>query len=234
MDAIINQLLRCFPGSFVNYNGEFIANRRANVYFVIKDCKTERDVQCKVLEWFSRHASKSAPFKTKESNVKFRIFMRNGINEFLGTNFSEAELLDVYIHLGNGINHQLTVAFIRSGYDLSVFKIGRRNLVILADLLLEKLNTLQYKARTLEQIRGGNDVLHRLMPKLINEMATYDASTVAHGHWEYGKWENGHWVKGKERCRCSICHRDFAFDTLNIWIGCPHCLAKMDGDFENE
>ena len=56
------------------------------------------------------------------------------------------------------------------------------------------------------------------------------AVEVVHGHWEYGKWEQGHWVKGNERCRRSVCHRDFAVDNLNIWHGCPQCLAKMDGD----
>lgn len=55
-----------------------------------------------------------------------------------------------------------------------------------------------------------------------------DAVPVVHGRWEYGKWEQGHWVKGNERCRCSVCHRDFAVDNLNIWHGCPQCFAKMD------
>lgn len=57
-----------------------------------------------------------------------------------------------------------------------------------------------------------------------------DAMEVVHGHWEYGKWEQGHWVSGNERCRCSVCRRDFAVDNLNVWHGCPHCLAKMDGE----
>lgn len=61
------------------------------------------------------------------------------------------------------------------------------------------------------------------------ECPTVEAEVIAHGKWEYGKWEEGHWVKGNERCRCSVCHRDFAVDNLNIWNGCPHCLARMDG-----
>ena len=66
----------------------------------------------------------------------------------------------------------------------------------------------------------------------IDEQPTVDAVEVIHGHWEYGKWEQGHWVKGNERCRCSVCHRDFAVDNSNIWHGCPQCLAKMDGGNE--
>lgn len=64
--------------------------------------------------------------------------------------------------------------------------------------------------------------------EVIGKQKTVNAVEVVHGHWEYGKWEQGHWVKGNERCRCSVCHRDFAFDNLNIWNGCPHCFAKMD------
>ena len=74
-------------------------------------------------------------------------------------------------------------------------------------------------------------------PKLayvIDNVPAVDAVEVAHGRWEYGKWEQGHWVKGNERCRCSVCHRDFAVDNLNIWHGCPQCLAKMDGEDVNE
>ena len=54
-------------------------------------------------------------------------------------------------------------------------------------------------------------------------------ATIRHARWEYGSWKNGHWVKGNDRCRCSACQRDFASDHQNIWNGCPHCLARMDG-----
>lgn len=67
----------------------------------------------------------------------------------------------------------------------------------------------------------------------VDRIKPVDAVEVVHGKWEYGKWENGHWVKGNERCRCSVCHRDFAVDHLNIWHGCPQCLAKMDGGNED-
>ena len=70
---------------------------------------------------------------------------------------------------------------------------------------------------------------HCSLVDALRNIPAVDAVEVVHGHWEYGKWENGHWVKGNERCRCSVCHRDFAVDNLNIWHGCPQCLAKMDG-----
>ena len=73
----------------------------------------------------------------------------------------------------------------------------------------------------------------KLAKAWLDEAPTVDAVEVVHGRWEYGKWEQGHWVKGNERCRCSVCNRDFAVDNLNIWHGCPHCLAKMDGGNED-
>lgn len=75
------------------------------------------------------------------------------------------------------------------------------------------------------------DVL-KMVAKWLDEAPTVEAEPVVHGRWEYGQWEQGHWVKGNERCRCSVCHRDFAVDNANIWNGCPHCLAKMDGGDE--
>ena len=76
---------------------------------------------------------------------------------------------------------------------------------------------------------GGYYLAEDVIPDIDNA-PTVDAVEVVHGYWEYGKWEQGHWVKGNERCRCSVCHRDFAVDNSNIWHGCPQCLAKMDGD----
>lgn len=67
-----------------------------------------------------------------------------------------------------------------------------------------------------------------ILNAILHHTPTVDAVPVVHGRWEYGKWEQGHWVKGNERCRCSVCHRDFAVDNSNIWHGCPQCLAKMD------
>lgn len=58
---IAMDLMKCFPGSFINHNGEFIAHRRANEYFNFATCADELDVKCKVLEWLSRAASKGEP-----------------------------------------------------------------------------------------------------------------------------------------------------------------------------
>ena len=110
-------LLNSFPNSFINEHNEFIAERRSNQYFLLNDCNSPRDIECKVLEWLSRPASKGQPYSQEWRNRKFREFMLNGINAFLDTGFSEDEMRTIYQHLGNAINHDKTILFIESGYD---------------------------------------------------------------------------------------------------------------------
>lgn len=115
-------LLEAFPKSFINENNEFIAELRSNQYFLLEDCKTPQDIECKVLEWLSRAASKGQPYSQEWRNRKFREFMLNGINAFLDTSFSEDEMRTIYQHLGNAVNHDKTVQFIESGYDFDILE----------------------------------------------------------------------------------------------------------------
>lgn len=112
-------LLKSFPGSFINENDEFIAHPRTNQYIILRDCAMPIDIECKVLEWFSRPAHKTAPYSQEWRNRKFHEFMRNGVNAFLDTRFSEMEMGTIYCALGNAIDHERTICFIESGYDFS-------------------------------------------------------------------------------------------------------------------
>ena len=118
--TVIKRLMKCFPGSFINQNGELIVHKKANEYLILHNCETELDLKCKVLEWFSRGAYKTAPFGTKRKNDEFHKFMRDGINEFLGTKFTEEDMDLIYTYLGNRCNHAKTVQFICRDYDFSV------------------------------------------------------------------------------------------------------------------
>ena len=117
---MVQKLMNCFPRSFINQNGEFIAHLKANEYFRLDNCESELDVKCKVLEWFSQGAYKRQPYGTKKLNNEFNKFMRDGINEYLGTDFDENAMEIIYTYLGNCCNHKLTIKFIESGYDMSV------------------------------------------------------------------------------------------------------------------
>lgn len=120
----ICRLMNAFPNSFINQNLEFIAHKEANEYFILKDCKNEFNVKCKVLEWLSRGAYKTCPFNTNHKNERFHNFMLNGINDFLGTDFTEEDISVIYDRLGNRVNHELTEKFVKSGYDMSLLERG--------------------------------------------------------------------------------------------------------------
>lgn len=118
----ISNLMNCFPGSFINQSGEFIAERYANQYFILTDCITKFDLKCKVLEWFSRGAYKTEPSKSQQRNQSLHAFMSEGINKYLGTNFTERDFEVIYTYLGNACDHEKTKEFINSGFDMNIFK----------------------------------------------------------------------------------------------------------------
>jgi hypothetical protein len=69
----------------------------------------------KVLEWLSRPA-------IREENDQVRSWYLKGINNFLGTNFTEEDVETVYCYLGNGINRTLAIEFVNGKYDLKILK----------------------------------------------------------------------------------------------------------------
>jgi hypothetical protein len=120
--SVALKLMQCFPKSFINYRGEFIAHARSNTYLVLDSCVCDGDVECKVLEWFSRSAYKTQTYDSTAANRKFHQFMLDGINQFLGTAFSFDDMELIYTYLGNAVNHDLTVRFVLSGYNLDLLR----------------------------------------------------------------------------------------------------------------
>ena len=119
IDNNIKQKLRnAFPGSIINAADEFVASRLNNDYFRLEDCNSLEDVQCKVLEWFSRSAHKGIPFQDERDNLFFQEKLLNSINRFLGTTFSKKDITKIYDILGNACKHNLTVQFVRHGFDM--------------------------------------------------------------------------------------------------------------------
>lgn len=176
---MVEQLQQCFPDGRLNYYNEFIAHRGANRHYgaaccKLGGCESAEDVIAAALEMLTIDCCKSAPFETPDANSRFHKYMLKGMNKLLGKAFTEKQYLGIYTCIGNGINHQLTVDFIRSGYDLKVLRDSRTERLISEDRLLADINKLEYRARSYDQIRGGNDVLRRLLPKLIAEQPTVE------------------------------------------------------------
>ena len=117
---ILKSLTSCFPGGFINGSGEFIANKRTNAYFNLLKCDTYFDVCCKIIEQLSRDCSCSMPYSTYGKNDHYHADMTTAVNRFLGTKLSVEDMELVYENLGNGCNHDLTMLFVKSDYDMRV------------------------------------------------------------------------------------------------------------------
>lgn len=63
---------------------------------------------------------KVTEYATNWRNERYHKKMQNCINDFLGTNFSEEDFETIYVVLGNAINHEKTMEFIKSGYNFKV------------------------------------------------------------------------------------------------------------------
>lgn len=111
-ESIRSRFTAAFPKFYINHNLEAIVHPRRNTYFLLTDIHTEQDLSAKILEWLSREASKSITKKSQKYHL-------DGINTFLGTNFSQEDMVQIYTYLGNRCNHNKTMRFIESGYDLS-------------------------------------------------------------------------------------------------------------------
>lgn len=119
---VLSKLFRAFPDAIINRNLEFVADpdRRVNSYFRLDNCETEEDVKAKCLEYLSRESFKSEHFNAAWRNAQVHAYHLCGINTFCGTAFTEDDVEEIYTHLGGAIHHQTTLAFIRSGYEMSV------------------------------------------------------------------------------------------------------------------
>ena len=123
-EELTGKLLECFPKSFINRNGEFIAHKKSNTYMLLENKENWMDVAVGVLEWFSREAFKTAPYKSDAANEKFHRIMLDGINKFLGPcrPLTHEDMELVYTYLGNGANHSLAVQFVESDCDMELLR----------------------------------------------------------------------------------------------------------------
>ena len=68
----IFNVMKCFPKSYITQFGELILSDKGNVYFTAKDCNTQKDIICKLLEWCSRPIAKGEPYRQEKRNKEWR------------------------------------------------------------------------------------------------------------------------------------------------------------------
>ena len=121
-EEYISRLMRLFPRSFINNINELILVSKTNLYFCLDDVESEFDVKCKLLEWCSRDSVKAMPYSSNRKNEMYQDDVRKSVNVYLDTNFDREQMEVIYCKLGNAINHDLTIKFVKSGYDMNLLK----------------------------------------------------------------------------------------------------------------
>lgn len=104
-----------FPAAFVNMYNELILIPKANMYIMLNQVRDERDFKAAVLEDCSRNAFKGCSRKLQDEHL-------DGINNLLDSKFTRDDIELIYTYLGNGIQHDLCLRFVASGYDLEVLR----------------------------------------------------------------------------------------------------------------
>jgi hypothetical protein len=104
-----------FPAAFVNMYNELILIPKANTYIMLNQVRDEQDFKAAVLEDCSRNAFKGCSGKLQGEHL-------DGINKLLDTKFTRDDMELIYTYLGNGIQHDLCLRFVASGYDLDVLR----------------------------------------------------------------------------------------------------------------
>ena len=114
----LKELLGLFPMSYINANMEVILIPKTNTYFSLEGVESRRDIIAKLLMWCSRTIVKGQPFKSEKRNYLFKEIIKEDLNYYLGTLFSDEDMALIYQRLGNEINPELTYRFIDSGFDM--------------------------------------------------------------------------------------------------------------------
>lgn len=85
---------------------------------------TREEILCKICEWVSRSPAKGERFRDKCRNAAWREQFARGLNGYIGKPISLRQWYTIYDRIGNGVNHELTVKFVRSGFDMAVLEEG--------------------------------------------------------------------------------------------------------------
>ena len=111
----LERVYNAFPKAFINRWNEMIIYLIESTYFLLDNVNNELELECKVLEYCSREASKGMSKASK--NYHFE-----GICKFFNRKFTQEEMDLIYTKLGNGINRKLCIKYIESSFDLEVLK----------------------------------------------------------------------------------------------------------------
>lgn len=122
MTDYVFEVMKQFPGSFINYNNELILIPKTNLYVGLYNVNTPTDLKFKLLEWCSRDCTYALRYSQEWRNRRYQDDVLSRINKCLGTNFTREEMELIYERLGNSCNHELAMNFVSSGYDMKLLE----------------------------------------------------------------------------------------------------------------
>lgn len=86
-----------------------------------RECDEIEVVSVRLRQAGKRRLCQCVPLKERALNL-VKEAITNGINKLLDTKFTPEDMEYIYTNLGNGINHELCMKFVKSGYDLKVIE----------------------------------------------------------------------------------------------------------------
>lgn len=122
MTDYVFEVMKQFPGSFINHNNELILIPKVNLYIRLEDVNTPTELKYKLLEWCSRDCSCALRYSQNWRNARYHDDVLARVNKCLGTNFTRDEMELIYERLGNRCNHKLTMKFVSGGYDMKLLE----------------------------------------------------------------------------------------------------------------
>lgn len=122
MTDYVFEVMKRFPGSFINHNNELILIPKVNLYIRLEDVNSPTELKYKLLEWCSRDCSCALRYSQNWRNARYHDDVLARVNKCLGKNFTHDEMELIYERLGNRCNRKLTQRFVSSGYDMKLLE----------------------------------------------------------------------------------------------------------------
>ena len=114
--------MQIFPNSFINHNNEIILIPKFNVYILLDDVETDEDFKVKLCEWLSRDCCCALRYSPQKRLDRYYQENTDRFNKICDTNFTIEQMDFIYTYLGNGVKHELTKQFVKSGFDITIIE----------------------------------------------------------------------------------------------------------------
>lgn len=112
-EVYLEKIKKVFPKAFIYKGDEMILIPELNVYFLLENVHSELELDCKVLEYCSRPA-------TKNHSAWWRGRIMNFLRNYFKKPFHVVEMELLYTYIGNGVNRKLCKEFLKSDCDMQL------------------------------------------------------------------------------------------------------------------